>query len=81
MGLFPSKLSAAHAELLSSATGMTIDEISPRLDKIPVYVYSDRRQFHKHTTPDSVAFLVILGQYIVSTKSTFGGKKTYHRHI
>ena len=78
MGLFPSKLSDRHAEILRHSTGLKAEELRPVFGKIPTYVYQDRRAFQKHAVPNSIAFHVIRGEYIISSKSTFGGKATYH---
>ena len=78
MGLFPSKLSYEHSEILRHSTGLKAEELRPVFGKIPTYVFEDRRAFQKHVVPDSIAFHVIRGEYIVSSKSTFGGKVTYH---
>lgn len=78
MGLFVSKLSDTHAEILRYSTGAKVEELRPVFGKIPTYVFEDRRAFQKHAVPDSIAFHVIRGEYIISSKSTFGGKVTYH---
>ena len=78
MGLFHSKLSDVQAEILRHSTGLKAEELKPLFAKIPFYVYKDRYSFQKHKVPDSIVFLVIRGEYIVSSKSTFGGKPTYY---
>jgi hypothetical protein len=78
MGLFHSKLSTAQAEILRHSSGLTIEEIRPHFKSIATYVFKDLRSFQKHSVSDSVSFLVIRGEYIINTKSTFGGKSTYY---
>lgn len=78
MGLFISKLSYRQREILSHSSGLKVDEICPLFPKIPVYKYIDRIQFHNHTVPNSIAFFLIRGEYIVNAKSTMGGKLRYH---
>lgn len=78
MGVFRSKLSDMHTEILHNSTGLTVEELRPLFETIPTYVFHDRNEFQKHAVPDSIAFLVILGKYVVNTKSTYGGKGIYY---
>jgi hypothetical protein len=78
MGVFGSRLSSKHIEVLRHSTGFKAEELRPLFKNIPIFVFQDRRAFQKHNVRNSIAFLVISGEYIISTKSTFGGKPTYH---
>jgi hypothetical protein len=78
MGIFHSSLSNHHKEVLRHSTGLKAEELRPLFNKIPIYVYKDRRAYQDHNVRNTIAFLVIRGEYVVSTKSTFGGKAQYH---
>jgi hypothetical protein len=78
MGICNSKLSTKHAEILCHSTGLKAEELCPLFGNIPSFIIHDRNVFQTHNVPNSIAFLVIRGEYIINTKSTFGGRSTYH---
>jgi hypothetical protein len=78
MGLFQSSLSDRQCEILRHSVGLKPEELRPLLGSIPTYIFNERVQFQKHTTPNTIAFLVLRGEYIINAKSTFGGKTTHH---
>ena len=78
MGLIYSNLSDKQAEILRHSTGLKVEELHPLFENIPTFIFKDRSTFLKHDVPNSIAFQVIRGEYIVCSKSTFGGKQTYH---
>ena len=75
MGIFHSKLSNTQTEILRLSPGLKVEDVRPLLENIQIFVFQDNCTFHKHNIPNSIAFLVMLGEYIVNTKSTFGGGK------
>lgn len=78
MGIFQSKLSYKQNEILRHAVGLKAEELKPLFGNIPVYVYSDSKEYQTHRIPNTVAFRVLRGEYVVNTKSVFGGKSTHH---
>lgn len=78
MGLLSSKLSSKQIEILRHSSGMKAEELRPLFGSIPLFMYCDRESFQKHNFPNSIAFLLVRGEYIVNSKSTFGGKQTYY---
>ena len=78
MGLFHSTLSENQREFLRNCVGFKPEEIHPLFNTIPVYTYKERSQYQKHVVPNTIAFLLLRGEYIVNAKSVFGGKATNH---
>jgi hypothetical protein len=78
MGLFYSKLSDEQREILRHCVGLKAEEIQTLFNTIPVHTYKERSQYQKHVVPNTIAFLLLRGEYIVNAKSVFGGKVTHH---
>lgn len=76
MGIFQSKLSEDQQEILRYCVGMKAEELKPLFENIPVHVYTELKDYQKHAIPNTIAFRVLRGEYVVNTKSVFGGKTT-----
>lgn len=79
MGIFRSRLSDENTEILKNCIGLKVEDTRHLFGNIPIFVFDNRHEFHKHSVSDSISFLVIMNEYIVQTKSIFGGKTITYR--